>query len=77
MIRFEENERLWFAGEDSPAAIMTLKAFGGELAGECYDALTSALIGVVSSELGIPQNRIYVEYEHTMHWGWNGRNFGA
>ena len=77
MVRIEDNCRLWFAGGNSPAAIMTLKAFGGELRGECYDALTSALIGDVSTELDIPEDRIYIEYENTMHWGWNGRNFGT
>ena len=39
------------------------------------DALTGKICTILNSELGIPQNRVYVSYFGTANWGWNGNNF--
>ena len=36
---------------------------------ECYER------GILNEELGIKLSNIYVKYEETNHWGWNGSNF--
>ena len=77
MIEIVDNARLGLGGDtDTPAAIFTLKAFGKEQSNECYDALTEAICALCHDRLGILPDRIYVEYEVTGQWGWNGRNFG-
>lgn len=77
MIEIADNARLGLGGDaDTPAAIFTLKAFGKEQSNECYDALTQTICALCRECLGISPDRIYIEYEVTGQWGWNGRNFG-
>ena len=35
----------------------------------------SNICEIYEEELGIPGDKIYVEYRATKDWGWNGRNF--
>ena len=68
MIEIADNARLGLGGDkDTPAAIFTLKAFGKEQSNEC---------ALCHECLGISPDRVYIEYEVTGQWGWNGRNFG-
>ena len=77
MIEIAEKSRLGLGGDaETPAAIFTLKAFGKEQSNECYDALTEAICGLAQDCLGLSPDRIYIEYEVTGQWGWNGKNFG-
>lgn len=77
MIEIADNARLGLGGDaDTPAAIFTLKAFGSEQSNECYDALTEKICTLCHECLGISPDRVYIEYEVTGQWGWNGRNFG-
>jgi phenylpyruvate tautomerase PptA (4-oxalocrotonate tautomerase family) len=66
---------MMFAGNDEPAAYLELKSIG--LPQETTGSLSSELCSLVNKHLGIPQERIYIEFanaERTM-WGWNGRTF--
>lgn len=77
MIEIADNARLGLGGDkDTPAAIFTLKAFGKEQSNECYYALTEKVSALCHECLGISPDRVYIEYEVTGQWGWNGRNFG-
>ena len=31
--------------------------------------------GIYETELRIPKDRVYVKYEESDKWGWNGTNF--
>lgn len=76
MIKLEDNAKLSLAGDSSlPAAMVSLKAFGSFQSNNCYDDLTKA-VTATAEKLGIPADRVYVEYEVTQQWGWNGKNFG-
>ena len=37
--------------------------------------MTAVVTDIFAAELGIDPARIYVRYEETEHWGWNGANF--
>ncbi len=74
MLAFSDNERMWFAGDDSPVALLEVKIFGSA-SPEHYDELTASLTQVVSSELNIAPNRIYIKYDEVDNWGWNGSDF--
>ncbi|MBQ3602642.1 MAG: hypothetical protein IJA02_02235 [Clostridia bacterium] len=74
MLDFSDNRRLWFVGDDAPAAMLEVEIFGAASA-SAYDALTAELTDKVSETLGIPASRIYVKYEEIGNWGWNGSNF--
>lgn len=64
-----------FAGNgDKPTAFVEVKFFGTASGGK-LNMLTKAICEIINSELGISPSQIYVKYEPTEYWGWNGRNF--
>ncbi len=73
MVGIEPDQMLWFQGSDAPAAIVDVTIYGSASA-SAYDAMTSKVTAILNGELGIAQNRIYVKYAETDHWGWNGSN---
>ena len=75
MLSFEDNCHMYFKGDGEAAcAIVEVKLYGSASSAE-YDALTERLSGIMSSELDIPQARIYIKYEEISYWGFNGHNF--
>jgi len=74
MIDFQENCHLYFKGEDTPSAMIEVDLFG-KATQSGYDALTKAITDIVSEELGISPDRIYVKYNEISHWGYNSFNF--
>ena len=74
MIDFQENCRLYFKGEDTPSAMIEVDLFG-KATESGYDVLTKAITDIVSDELGISPQRIYVKYNEINHWGYSGFNF--
>ncbi len=75
MLQFEENCRLWFKGKDEQAlAFVQVQVYGGSTA-SAYDALTGRICTLLEKEMHILPENIYVKYEETDHWGWNGSNF--
>lgn len=75
MLGFEDNCRLHFQGNNnSPSAFIEIKLFG-KASDSAYDKMTALVTDIISSELAIPANRIYVKYEECSHWGWNSNNF--
>lgn len=75
MLQFEDNCRLWFRGEsEKPMAMVQVQVFGKAKA-EYYDAFTGRICALLEEYLSIQPENIYVKYEETSHWGWNGSNF--
>lgn len=75
MCEFDDNCRLWLAGRnDEPAAFVQVKIYG-KAHREAYDRMTGAVCKVLSEELNIPAERIYITYSEYTDWGWNGSNF--
>ena len=74
MLSFRDNVSMFFKGEDDPCAICQVKLFGSA-SEENYAALTEELTDIISDELDIDPDRIYITYEEIGVWGWNGGNF--
>lgn len=74
MLSFSDGARLWFAGDDSACAYISVKLLG-KADDRAYDKMTALVTEIVSDELRIEPSRIYVKYEEIDHWGWNGSNF--
>ena len=75
MVNMEDNCRLYFAGDgDKPAAFVEIRLFG-RASERAYDQMTAAVTDIIKDELGVPANRIYVQYEEVPHWGYAGSNF--
>lgn len=75
MVGFEDNYNLYFAGEELEKGAFIDVSLFGKSSDEAYDKMTEQICNIFEKELGIPKNKIYVKYEETNHWGWNGRNF--
>lgn len=75
MLQFEDNCRMYFQGDsERPLAFISVKLYG-KASPNAYQNMTEKLTAIVSDTLAIPADGIYVEYEETEHWGWQGANF--
>lgn len=75
MLKFEENCRLWFAGSNEEDAAYVEVALLHSAPKASYAKLTDAICDILSEELSIPTNRIYVKYSETEYWGWDKMMF--
>ncbi|WP_017326460.1 phenylpyruvate tautomerase MIF-related protein [Synechococcus sp. PCC 7336] len=77
MTAFEPNTSMTFAGTADPACYVEIKSVG-TMGSAKTSAMSAAFCEQLSDALGVPKNRIYIEFadaEGAM-WGWNGRTFG-
>ncbi|MCM1024220.1 MAG: phenylpyruvate tautomerase MIF-related protein [Prevotella sp.] len=74
MAGIEGDYTLYFKGTDEPAAMVEVQIYGNPSAG-AMSALTGKITEIVSADLGVPADRVYVSYMCTENWGWNGSNF--
>ena len=75
MVALEPDRTMLFAGDDSPLAFLELKSIG--LTEDQAPALSEALCGVVDRALGVPKDRVFIEFAAVPRkfWGWNGGTF--
>jgi phenylpyruvate tautomerase PptA (4-oxalocrotonate tautomerase family) len=75
MVGFEPEYHLYFQGTKEPdCAFIDVKVYG-EASPSDYDHLTKRITAIFSTTLSIPANRIYVAYEETPYWGFDGADF--
>lgn len=75
MLSFEENCRLWFAGSNDEEAAYVEVALLHSAPKASYERLTEEICSILSEELAIPSDRIYVKFSETEFWGHNGYMF--
>ena len=75
MVILENNPDMLFAGAPSPLAYLELKSIG--LPGERTTEFSRTLCEMISQQLDIPSERIYIEFgDAERHlWGWNAATF--
>jgi len=69
MLTFHDRVFLLFNGNDKPAAYIEMKSIG-LMEGSCA-GLSEKICDFITGELGIPPERIYIEF-----WDINGKMFG-
>lgn len=74
MVEVEDDRKLYFRGSDAPAAMVQVSLYG-DASSNALTTLTSHITGILLDVLQIPSNRVYVSYQCTENWGWNGSNF--
>lgn len=75
MLSFEDNCRMWFSSTNNrDCAFIDVSLLHGA-SRAAYEKLTEELCNIVSEELNIDGDRIYVKYEETENWGHNGYMF--
>jgi len=75
MVSIEQNPAMLFGGSNEPLAYLELKSIGLPESGTADFSQTLATL--LSEELGLPADRIYIEFADAPRamWGWNGGTF--
>ncbi|NQU10530.1 hypothetical protein HQ590_07065 [bacterium] len=75
MVVAESPVPMVFAGTDAPCAFLELRGIG--LPKGKTPVLSRALCELVQSRLGIPKDRVYINFADVpaLLWGWNGTTF--
>ncbi len=68
---------LLMAGKPGDAAFVEVRSIGG-LGGGVNRKLAEKICGLLHTSLGIPPNRVYLNFSDVAasHWGWDGSTFG-
>lgn len=73
MLEFNDNVKMYFKGDSqNPMAFIDVKVLGSV---NNSNEMTRELTNIISSELGIEPNNIYISYQGYSDWGYNGNNF--
>lgn len=77
MTAFEPNVAMTFGGTVEPTCYMEVKNIG-TMSPAQTKAMSQDFGQVISEKLGVPINRIYIEFADAKGsmWGWNGSTFG-
>ena len=72
-----DNVAMTMSGQDGPCALVTVKSIGG-LTKSVNQTVAGQVTQMLSKELAIPQNRVYITFEElaSTHWAWSGKTFG-
>jgi len=75
MVNIEGDAHMWFKGDNSkPIAFVDVKIFG-KAEKPAYENMTKEICKIFGEELGVPADRVYVQYNECYIWGWNNMNF--
>ncbi|MDE5888997.1 MAG: hypothetical protein K2H20_03155 [Bacilli bacterium] len=75
MLDFSENCHMYYAGNDSERiAYVDIKVYGKGRR-EAFNSMTQEVTNIISEELEVMPDHIYVSYGEYENWGWNGNNF--
>ncbi|MDX2214711.1 MAG: phenylpyruvate tautomerase MIF-related protein [Oculatellaceae cyanobacterium bins.114] len=77
MTAFEPDVAMTFGGTLDPVCYIEIKSVGTMSAAQTK-AMSQDFSQIVAEGLGIPANRLYIEFADAkgMMWGWNGSTFG-
>lgn len=73
MLEFNDDVKMYFKGNsDNPIAFLDVRVLGSV---NNSNEMTHELTNIISNELGISPNNIYIAYQGYSDWGYNGSNF--
>ena len=73
MLEFNDDVKMYFKGNsDNPIAFLDVRVLGSV---NNSNEMTHELTNIISNELGISPNNIYITYQGYSDWGYNGSNF--
>ena len=66
---------MWFRGYNSfPIAMVQVQLFGSAEAA-ITEQMTAEICRILSEELSVQPDHIYINYSFSETWGWNNENF--
>ena len=75
MVGFSDGYDLYFAGKKLEKGAYVEVSLFGKASPSDYDRMTGLICAILSEELGVPGDAVYVTYHGLSDWGWNGSNF--
>lgn len=76
MVVMEEECRMYFGGEGNcPLAMVEVKILGDSIDQKGAGKMTEEITRILGDGLGVSPDKLYIKYEASPHWGWNGANF--
>ena len=75
MISLEDECHLYFQGSNQTGIALVEVMLYGKANADAYNKLTALITKLLNQELKISPSNIYVKYDETSFWGWNGNNF--
>ena len=75
MVGFEDNYDLYMGGSKLDKGAYVSVSLFGQASPSAYSEMTKVICDILSEELSIPGNQVYVTYHGVNAWGWNGSNF--
>lgn len=75
MVNLEDDQKMFFRGDDSePLAFISVNCYGSPDE-DAFNQMTAELTRIYGEVLGVKPDHMYIKYDASMYWGWNGRNF--
>ena len=75
MVDLEDDQTMYFRGDNKePIAFISVNMYG-EPAPEAFENMTAELTDIFGEVLGVAADHMYIKYDSSLYWGWNGRNF--
>lgn len=75
MVGIADGYDLYFAGKKLlNGAYVEVSLFGAASSSD-YEKMTAEICKILSTELSVPGDEVYVTYHPVKDWGWNGSNF--
>ena len=75
MLDLEDDQTMYFRGDNKqPTAFISVNMYGSPEP-EAFERMTVELTKIYGEVLGIPADHMYIKYDASMYWGWNGSNF--
>ena len=75
MISLEDGQKMYFRGDDSePLAFISVNCYGSADK-DAFNRTTAEITKIYGEVLGIKPDHMYIKYDASMDWGWNGSNF--
>lgn len=75
MVGIADNYDLYMGGNKLEKGAFVSVSLFGNAASDAYERMTGEICRILSEQLGIPADAVYVTYTGVSDWGWNGRNF--
>lgn len=76
MVSIEDQCQMYFGGTTGrPIAMVEVKILGSQVDKDGAEHMTEEITGVLKQVLGVEPADLYIKYEASPDWGWNGKNF--
>ena len=76
MVAIEDGCQMYFGGRGGrPIGMVEVKILGNSIDKEGAERMTGEITRALGGTLGVSPDDMYIKYEASPDWGWNGTNF--